>query len=292
MQKMSGADLHFAAEEMKGLQGKRIAKIRKTEGGIYLFKIGTEEILFEPGVRLHLTRQVHQAADSPDGFVAYLRKNLEGKTAASIEKADGERIISITTKSRERLAFELFRKGNIVFVLEDGTIAACLNREEAGGRKIAKGEKYCYPKATGFVPKLPQKASFGVKINEKVEPASYSLQAGAGDRLFPTFSEAADFYYANQLEESDAERAASEKAERLKARLSGQEAALEKLAEQKREAKLAGDAVYASFEKVEALLAEVREMKKAGKSEAEISEWLSARGAKLKGAEVEIELGE
>ncbi len=291
MQKMSGADLHFASEEMKPLQGKRIAKIRKTAEGIYLFKIGTEELLFEPGVRLHLTRQAHQAAESPDGFVAYLRKNLEGKTATSIEKAEGERIVSITAKSHQRLVFELFRKGNIIFVLEDGTIAACLNREEAGGRKIAKGERYGHPKATGFALRLPEKASFGVKLNEKGEPVSYSLQAAGGDRLFPSFSEAADFYYANQLEESEAERAASEKAERLKARLAGQEAALGKLALQKGEAKLAGDAIYAEFEKVEALLAEVRGMKKAGKGEAEISEWLAARGARLLGAEVEIELG-
>ena len=57
MQKMSGADLGFAVAEMQPLCGKRIARIRKTPEGIFLFKIGGEELLFQPGVRLHLTRQ-------------------------------------------------------------------------------------------------------------------------------------------------------------------------------------------------------------------------------------------
>ena len=291
MQKMSGADLHFAVSELKLLEGKRIAKIRKTKGGLYLFKIGTEELLFQPGVRFHLTRQMHQATEAPDGFVAYLRKNLEGKTAQKISQYGTDRIVEIEVRSKERLVFELFRKGNILLVLEDGTIASCLNREDAGGRKIAKGEKYEYPKATAFELKLPAAPLFGVKLNEKGEPVSYSLQAAEGDMLFPSFSEAADFYYANQREESEGEKNASGKLKKLAERLSSQEKALETLEGQKREAKQAGDAIYADFEKVESLLSEVRGMKKEGRSEAEISEWLSTRGARLNGAWVELELG-
>ena len=73
MQKMSGADLGFVLLELASLQGKRIARIRKTAEGIFLFKIGSDELLFQPGVRLHLTRQALSATDAPDGFVGFLR---------------------------------------------------------------------------------------------------------------------------------------------------------------------------------------------------------------------------
>ncbi|MCX6773189.1 MAG: hypothetical protein NTV88_05490 [Candidatus Micrarchaeota archaeon] len=62
MQKMSGVDLYFAVAELKHLEGKRIARVRKTDSGIFLFKIGSEELLFQPGLRLHLTRQVLQGS--------------------------------------------------------------------------------------------------------------------------------------------------------------------------------------------------------------------------------------
>ena len=54
MQKMSGFELGFAVADLQALSGKRIAKVRETKNGIYLLKIGSGELLFEPGVRLHL----------------------------------------------------------------------------------------------------------------------------------------------------------------------------------------------------------------------------------------------
>ncbi len=291
MQKMSGADLHFAVSELKLLEGKRIAKIRKTDRGVFLFKIGGAELLFEPTVRFHLTMQAHQAMGAPDGFVAFLRKNLEGKTAQRISQYKTDRIVEIGTKSNERLVFELFRKGNLIFVGEDGVIISCLNREEAGGRKIARGEKYCYPRETSFELKLPQKPVFGVKLDEKGVPVSYSLQAAQTDVPFKTFSEAADFYYANQKEESEAQKEAAHKIASLQQRLELQQKSVEGLIAEKKAAKLSGDAIYSDFERAEALLTQVRRMKKEGRSEAEINGWLSGRGAILKGAVLEIEVG-
>jgi len=287
---MSGADLHFAISELKQLEGKRIAKIRKTEGGLFLFKIGNEELLFEPTIRFHLTRQSHQAMDSPDGFVAFLRKNLEGKTAQKISQYGTDRIVEIETKSKERLVFELFRKGNLIFVGEDGNIVSLLHREEAGGRKLARGEKYCYPKATAFELKLPQEPRFGVKVNEKEEPVSYSLEKGDGLLSFGSFSEAADFYYANQKAESEGEKTASEKQKKLQERLTSQVETLEKMILEKKGTKKTGDAIYANFEMVEELLADIRKMKKAGKGEPEINEWLAGKKAFLHETVLELEL--
>jgi predicted ribosome quality control (RQC) complex YloA/Tae2 family protein len=289
MQKMSGLDLSFAVSELAALQGKRIARIKRTESGIFLFKIGSEEMLFEQGVRLHLTRQVQKATESPDGFVGFLRKNFEGKTAAQIKQVPNERIVEIVAKSKEKLIFELFRKGNLLAVGEDGIIAACLEREETGGRKISRGEKYEYPKAGNYEIKKPEKIAFAAQENDKGEPVSFSCDAAKVGKAFATFSEMADYYYANQKEESGSERAAKEKMKKLEERLESQEAALARLEAERLEAKAAGDAVYANFEKVEKLASMVREMKKAGKSEEEISIELALHKAKISGSQLEIE---
>ncbi len=290
MQKMSGLDLQFAVAELAHLQGKRIAKIRRTASGVFLFKIGSEEILFEPGVRLHLTRQSLQATDAPDSFVGFLRKNLEGKTAATIQQYGNDRIVEISAKSKERLIFELFRKGNLILAGEDGTIYACLLKEEAGGRKISRGEKYAYPKATGFELKTPEKVAFVVQENEKGEPVSYSLDKALGGKEFATFSEAADFYYASQKEESGQQRAANEKMKKLRERLSSQKNALLEFSEKRKEAAAAGGAIYSDFERVESLLAHVKQMKKDGKTEGEMNAAIAGYKAKVRGSEVEIEL--
>lgn len=187
MQKMSGIELSFVASELAPLQGKRIARIRKTPQGVYLFKIGTEEMLFEPGVRLHLTRQVQQATDAPDGFVALLRKQLEGKTAEKIAQYGTDRILEVTTRSKERLVFELFRKGNLIYVGEDGKIIACLEKEEAGGRKIARGEPYSYPPATSFVPKLPEKHPSLCRRTQRASPSRSRLTPEKAERGSPRF---------------------------------------------------------------------------------------------------------
>ncbi|MFA6489262.1 MAG: NFACT family protein [Candidatus Micrarchaeia archaeon] len=290
MQKMSGLDLKFAVSEIAHLEGKRLAKIRKTESGVFLFKIGSEEMLFEPGVRLHLTRQALVASERPEGFTSFLRKNFEGKTAQSIKQYGTDRIVEIETRSKEKLVFELFRKGNLIAVGEDGVIVACLEKEEAGGRRIARGEKYAYPKATSFEFKVPPKIAFVVQENDEGEPSSYSLDAAKGGKEFPSFSEALDFYFANQKSESEEERKAARKLEALSSRLAGQEEALAKLGVEKARAKEAGDAIWNDLERIDALASLVREMKKAGKSEAEINAALQGRKAKLSGSELELEV--
>ena len=289
MQKMSGLDLRFAVAELSHLQGKRIAKIRRTDDGVFLFKIGSGEIAFQPGVRLHLTRQALAASERPEGFTSFLRKNFEGKTAASIAQVPNERIVEITAKSKEKLAFELFRTGNLAAVGEDGVIAACLQKDEAGGRVVARGEKYAYPKATSFEFKVPEKIAFVVQENEKGEPVSFSTDAAKGGKEFPTISEALDYYYANQKSESDNEKAAAGRIATLEKRLKTQEGELERLGVEKARAKAAGDAIWQNLEKIDEICAIAREMKKEGKGEAEINERLSSYKAKISGTSIELE---
>ena len=289
MQKMSGLDLSFAVAEAQPLQGKRISKIRRTESGIFLFKIGSEELLFAPGIRLHVTRQALLATDAPDGFVGFLRKNLEGKTAQSIAKRDGERIVEITTRSKERLVFELFRKGNLILVGEDGNIYACLQEDDSGGRKIARGEKYEYPKATMFSDKKIETVAFAVKENELGEPVSFSCNASDGGKAFPTLSEALDYYYSNVKEESEAQKAAETRIAGLEKRLSTQQEALLRDEEERQKQKGMGDAIYRKYEEAEKLVEIVKRMKKAGASDDEINREIAQLGAKFSGTKIEMD---
>jgi len=290
MQKMSGADLEYVLAELAPLQGKRIARIRKTADGIFLFKIGTDELLFQPGVRLHLTRQALSATDAPDGFVGFLRKNLEGKTAQAMARVPGERIVEILTRSKERLVFELFRKGNLILVGEDGLIYACLLKDEAGGRRVARGERYEYPKATQFVQKTPEKIGFCVQENAEGEPVSFSIDSAKGGKQFASLCEALDYYYANQRDESGAQKAASEKMEKLQQRLSSQEETLAGIEKERAEVKKAALEISNNFDRLEGLLSLVRKMKKEGASEEDINRGIAAYKARMKGAELEIEV--
>jgi len=289
MQKMSGADLGFVMMELAPLQGKRIARIRKTADGIFLFKIGSEELLFQPGVRLHLTRQALAAADAPDGFVGFLRKNLEGKTAQEIRRVEGERIVEIATRSKERLVFELFRKGNLILVGEDGLIYACLQKDDAGGRIVARGEKYDYPKATPFVQKTPGKIGFCVQEDAEGMPVSFSIDSAKGGKRFDSLCVALDYYYANQRDESGAQKAAAEKMEKLRQRLASQEETLAEIEKQREAVKKDADAVSRNFDMLEMLLSLVRKMKKGGAGEDEINRAIADYNAKVKGAELEID---
>jgi len=80
MQKMSGLDLRFAVAELAHLQGKRIAKIRRTDDGVFLFKIGSEEIAFEPGVRLHLYEKHTPRAGRKMGHLSAVGATADGPT--------------------------------------------------------------------------------------------------------------------------------------------------------------------------------------------------------------------
>jgi len=290
MQKMSGADLGFAVAELQPLAEKRIARIRRTPEGIFLFKIGSEELLFQPGARLHLTRQALQATDAPDGFVAFLRKQLEGKTAQEIMQVPGERIVEIITRSKERLVFELFRKGNLVLVGEDGVIYACLQKDEAGGRKVARGERYEYPKATPYAAKVPLEVAFCVKENGKGEPIGYSCDAAERGKKFASFSDALDHYYANQRDETGAQKATAEKIAKLEERLASQEKAVNDMERQRQAVKAAADAISRNLERVEGLAALVRRMRKEGASEEEMNRALASHKAKASGAKIEVDL--
>jgi predicted ribosome quality control (RQC) complex YloA/Tae2 family protein len=288
MQKMSSLDLYFVVQELARLQGARIKKIRKTEEGFYLFKIGDEEILVEPAVRIHLTRIKYTATEKPDGFVSFLRKNLEGKIVESITQHENDRIVEIQTKNKDKIIFELFRKGNIIYVNSDGIIEACKVIEKVANRTIANGEEYVYPPKTNFQMTFPSKIGFCAKEQEWFSINADDVEKGG--KVFPTFSEALDYYYSSLKRENEKEKEIKKKIEKIENRLKIQREALENLEKQKDELKKKAELIYKNYALVEEVLGKVKEMKKNGLNEKEINKEIEKYKAKLTGSELEIEL--
>lgn len=295
MQKMSYAELFFAVSEASQLlEGKRISRIRRTPEGVFLFKIGAEELLFQPPIRFHITRQHFKASDQPDGFVSFLRKALEGKTAKSISLVENERIVQLSTKSNEKLVFELFRKGNLILLSESNTVLSCLRQDDAGGRKIAKNEQYSLPKPSSFKPKIPAEVAFIVHEEEgSGQPSYFSCDASSAkekSKKFASMSEALDYYYSRQLQKSKEQEMAEQAISGLKARLDLQKKSLSALEEEQQKARSLADCIMANASFLDEVLEGVRAMKKQGQDDKSINAFLSKWKAKIDGYKIEIDL--
>ena len=78
--------------------------------------------------------------------------------------------------------------------------------------------------------------------------------------------------------------------EKLQQRLASQEEMLAQIERQRAEVKAAASEVSKDFDRLDGLLALVRKMKKQGASEEEINREIASYKARVKGAELEIEV--
>ncbi len=140
----------------------------------------------------------------------------------------------------------------------------------------------------------------GYAKDEKLEEFSLcTLSQFCGFEIIEgkTLNELADEYFHGCAGEQEAATPSGEagqkrkQIEKLGKRLASQKAEIEQLEAAAAGMKEAGDAIYADYGKVEALLAKVKDMKKSGAGDAEISAELAKLGAKYDGKKGKIELG-
>jgi predicted ribosome quality control (RQC) complex YloA/Tae2 family protein len=111
-----------------------------------------------------------------------------------------------------------------------------------------------------------------------------------------SLNELADEYFHQHAGEAGAAQASGEQAQRkkqvekLEKRLAMQRAEIAQFEKSAEEAKAAGDAIYAHYEKIDAMLAKVRELKKAGAPDSEITAALAKLGARYDGKKGKVEL--
>ncbi|MBN1170455.1 NFACT family protein [Candidatus Micrarchaeota archaeon] len=145
MHKMSNLEYSFMVRELQFLAGKHFSRIRKIRDGLYRMKIGSSEIICEPGVRMHITKYVEEAQPH-DKFVEKLEKELKNAKLQSIEQINQDRIIAFNFGGLQ-LVFEMFGQGNIILAKDQKTITA-YRFESWSDREIVPGKEYKYPRSS------------------------------------------------------------------------------------------------------------------------------------------------
>jgi len=160
MKPMSNVDVYAICHEMREvLKGARVDKAFQPAKDTVLIRFhvarkGRVDVVFQSGVRTHLTQYPLPNPKIPPNFPMLLRKYIKGATVEDIKQHNFDRIIEIDVKKEHRftLIVELFAKGNIILLNEEGRIILPLKRKLWSDRKISSKEEYKYPPKRGINP--------------------------------------------------------------------------------------------------------------------------------------------
>jgi len=145
---MAGLEYHYVLRELSFLCGKFLGKFYELDEGLFRFRFGDSDLLVQLGVRMHLTKYISSAPQTPSNFCEFVRKRLDGKKLASLSQHGMDRIISAKFSSPSEeftLVFEMFADGNLLVLDKDGIILRPYKKEEWKDRRLARGEKYKPP---------------------------------------------------------------------------------------------------------------------------------------------------
>ncbi len=160
MKNMSNVDVFAICTELKeSLIGARVDKAYQPTKDTVLIRFhvptkGRVDIVFQAGIRVHTTQYPLSNPKIPPNFPMLLRKYIKGATVEDVRQYNFDRIMEIQVKKEHRytLVVELFAKGNIILLNEEGTIILPLKRKMWSDRKISSKEVYKYPPKRGINP--------------------------------------------------------------------------------------------------------------------------------------------
>lgn len=155
-QSMTSFDVFAVVHELKELEGARLNNIYQI-GSIYLFvfhKFGQEKqvLLIEPEIRAHLTRFEMQKPKSPPNFCLALRRHLRGARVVQFFQPNFDRIIGMRLERGGevlKVVVELFKRGNLIVIREDGRILMAIHYRKMRDRNILPGKPFQYPPLAG-----------------------------------------------------------------------------------------------------------------------------------------------
>jgi predicted ribosome quality control (RQC) complex YloA/Tae2 family protein len=165
MKAMSNVDVYAICSELKkSLKDARFQKAYQPTKDTVLIRFhvpgeGRADVVFQAGLRVHLTHYPPQNPKLPPNFPMLLRKYLKGAIVSDVHQHHFDRIIEIEFQKEHKykLIIELFSKGNIILLDEDGQIILPLKRKLWENRKISSKEEYKYPPERGINPLKAQK---------------------------------------------------------------------------------------------------------------------------------------
>lgn len=145
MRSMATIEYRYLVNELQQLIGKRFSKMYFIKENIYRLKIGSTDIVCEPGKRMHITKIIEEAQEA-DGITEKIRKELKNSRLNGIKQINNDRVLVFEFDKGE-LYFEMFAKGNIIFV-KDGKTVVALRNEKWADREIRTRKEYKPPKSS------------------------------------------------------------------------------------------------------------------------------------------------
>lgn len=160
MKNMSNVDVFAICHELKELlKGARVDKAFQPTKDTVIIRFhvsgtGRVDVVFQAGRRIHTTQYPLPNPKIPPNFPMLLRKYIKGGTVEDIKQYNFDRIVEfhIAKEQKFTLVAELFAKGNIILLNEEGNIILPLKRKLWSDRKISSKEEYKYPPKKGINP--------------------------------------------------------------------------------------------------------------------------------------------
>ncbi len=123
---MEGLELRAALREAGDLRGGRVAKVHQVGEVLFLrlFSPGGSLVIDPLEKAFHRTELRPPAPERPPAFAALLRKYLRGKPLLSLEQAGYDRVLRLRFPDADLVVDFRPRRGNILLVVGDRTIAA------------------------------------------------------------------------------------------------------------------------------------------------------------------------
>jgi len=114
-------------------------------------KKGSSELIFSPKSVFIAEFRVSARQES-SGFGAFLKKHVLGKKIVRFRQMGFERIVELELTNGVRILAELFAKGNILVLDENGKILRPYRKEHWSSRELVQGEEYIAPPSRGLDP--------------------------------------------------------------------------------------------------------------------------------------------
>ncbi|MDR3290539.1 MAG: NFACT family protein [Methanobrevibacter sp.] len=160
MKIMTNVDIFAVSHELNELlEGARVDKSFQPRNDMVLMRfhktgLGRIDVIFQSGVRAHKTDYPLNNPTIPPSFTMLLRKKLKGAHVISIKQHSFDRVIKLEVQKEQKytLVTELFSKGNIILLDEEGNIIMPLKRKLWSDRDISSKKEYKYPSTKGINP--------------------------------------------------------------------------------------------------------------------------------------------
>jgi predicted ribosome quality control (RQC) complex YloA/Tae2 family protein len=154
---MSNIDIRLILPELqKASEGAFIKNVYQY-GDVFVLKLyqpagGTNQLLIQPGRRIHLTEFRRVAPRTPPKFCTVLRKYLKDRKVMSVTQHDLDRIVVIEIgdeTSSHKIVAELFGNGNLLLLDPKDSIFVAMRYRRMKDRDVVPKATYEFPPPRG-----------------------------------------------------------------------------------------------------------------------------------------------